>query len=412
MGEWKKILSEKSNGEIKITSTSASVEPAGDITFDLIADSNDVKITQNNGSAWNPTSSSSVATKAYVDSNSGTSLTAQNVIDIGNLTTANTTGCTGDQTIPSGNAIIDWTADQGATNIHAGNYTNTTYSEGNEGLVPGEGAANTFLKHDASFGIPEGANIASTGATNGYVLTANGADGCSWATVSAGTDVDVSVGNLETRLSEIDSNVTIGNADTVNTTISGDLEVGAQMMVKGSTSDSKLVINNTGIASIDTILEFQKGNASKFVIGFDDGDDTFKMNSGGNFVGTADFEMDTSGNLTIAGNVNGASATELGHLSGVTSSVSAAITKANDAMPKSGDAFTGVVTLAADPLVDLGAATKQYVDGFLIDEDDMSTDSATRLPSQQSVKAYVDANVVSGSGISTGKSIAMAMIFG
>ena len=31
-------------------------------------------------------------------------------------------------TIPSGNAIIDWTADQGSTNIHSGNYTNTTYS--------------------------------------------------------------------------------------------------------------------------------------------------------------------------------------------------------------------------------------------------------------------------------------------
>jgi hypothetical protein len=36
---------------------------------------------------------------------------------------------TGAPTIPSGNQIIDWTTDQGATNIHAGNYTdtNTTY---------------------------------------------------------------------------------------------------------------------------------------------------------------------------------------------------------------------------------------------------------------------------------------------
>ena len=32
--------------------------------------------------------------------------------------------------IPSGNAIIDWTADQGSTNIHSGNYINTTYSAG------------------------------------------------------------------------------------------------------------------------------------------------------------------------------------------------------------------------------------------------------------------------------------------
>jgi hypothetical protein len=37
---------------------------------------------------------------------------------------------TGTPTIPSGNQIIDWTSDQGSTNIHAGNYTdtNTTYT--------------------------------------------------------------------------------------------------------------------------------------------------------------------------------------------------------------------------------------------------------------------------------------------
>ena len=32
-------------------------------------------------------------------------------------------------TIPSGNAIIDWTTDRGTTNIHSGNYTNTTYNK-------------------------------------------------------------------------------------------------------------------------------------------------------------------------------------------------------------------------------------------------------------------------------------------
>ena len=32
-------------------------------------------------------------------------------------------------TIPSGNAILDWTTDRGATNIHSGNYVNTEYVE-------------------------------------------------------------------------------------------------------------------------------------------------------------------------------------------------------------------------------------------------------------------------------------------
>ena len=96
--------------------------------------------------------------------------------------------------IPSGNAIIDWTADQGNTNIHSGNYINTTYTVGDGGLtqnnftnddhtklngietgatadqtaaqirtalgtgngnlVPAAGSTGEFLKHDGTFGTP------------------------------------------------------------------------------------------------------------------------------------------------------------------------------------------------------------------------------------------------------------------
>jgi hypothetical protein len=52
------------------------------------------------------------------------------------------------------NEHLDWTTDRGSTNIHAGNYTNTTYSAGNSGLVPAEGSAGQFLKYDASWGTP------------------------------------------------------------------------------------------------------------------------------------------------------------------------------------------------------------------------------------------------------------------
>ena len=41
------------------------------------------------------------------------------------LGTSSSTALAGDTSIPSGNAILDWTADQGATNIHSGNYTDT-----------------------------------------------------------------------------------------------------------------------------------------------------------------------------------------------------------------------------------------------------------------------------------------------
>ena len=46
---------------------------------------------------------------------------------------------------------------------------------------------------------------------------------------------------------------------------------------------------------------------------------------------------------------------------------------------------------------------------FVVDEDNMVSDSATKVPTQQSVKAYVDANA---GGITTGKAIAMAIVFG
>ena len=62
---------------------------------------------------------------------------------------------TGTPTIPSGNAIIDWTSDQGGTNIHAGNYTdtNTVYthptSAGNK-HIPTGGESGQFLKYTSS----------------------------------------------------------------------------------------------------------------------------------------------------------------------------------------------------------------------------------------------------------------------
>ena len=45
-----------------------------------------------------------------------------------------------------------------------------------------------------------------------------------------------------------------------------------------------------------------------------------------------------------------------------------------------------------------------------VDEDDMSTDSATLVPTQQSVKAYVDSSVASAA--TKGFAIAMAIVFG
>ena len=69
------------------------------------------------------------------------------------------------------------------------------------------------------------------------------------------TDVNVSVGNLETRLSQIDSNITIGNANTVNTTISGDL------IVNGDTT----TITSSVVAIGDNMMKMAKDNSANSV---------------------------------------------------------------------------------------------------------------------------------------------------
>ena len=70
-------------------------------------------------------------------------------------------------TIPSGNAIIDWTG-SGAGTIHASNYTNTTYADfdnDNGGLVPSPestGTTTKYLREDGDWVIPPDTNTNTT----------------------------------------------------------------------------------------------------------------------------------------------------------------------------------------------------------------------------------------------------------
>ncbi|MBR52203.1 hypothetical protein CMK19_00365, partial [Candidatus Poribacteria bacterium] len=112
------------------------------------------------------------------------------------------------------NEHIDWTADQGSTNIHAGNYTNTTYtssdfthddltgfvasehidwtassagtihasnyvdndttySVGNSGLVPSEGTSGHYLAHDGSFAQVAYSQISGTPSLSSYITASS-----------------------------------------------------------------------------------------------------------------------------------------------------------------------------------------------------------------------------------------------
>ena len=75
------------------------------------------------------------------------------------------------------------------------------------------------------------------------------------------------------------------------------------MTLEGSTTNTKLTINNTGISSIDSVINFQKSSATNWTIGADGGDNNFKINAA-DTLGTGDpeFKIDGSGNTTILGN--------------------------------------------------------------------------------------------------------------
>jgi hypothetical protein len=72
---------------------------------------------------------------------------------------------TGAPTIPSGNQIIDWTADQGVTNIHAGNYTdtNTTYTAGANVSISGSNViSSTDTNTDTTYTAGSGLTLVGT----------------------------------------------------------------------------------------------------------------------------------------------------------------------------------------------------------------------------------------------------------
>ena len=97
--------------------------PAGAVFTDTTYTVGDGGLTQNNFTNALKTKLDGIAAGAEVNVQSDWNATSGDALILNK------------PTIPSGNAIIDWTVDQGATNIHSGNYTNTTYSVGDGGLT-------------------------------------------------------------------------------------------------------------------------------------------------------------------------------------------------------------------------------------------------------------------------------------
>ena len=106
----------------------------------------------------------------------------------------------GTPTIPSGNAIIDWTADQGNTNIHSGNYSNTQLSQ-EEVLGMLTAGANITITTDGEISATDtdtvythpttaGNKHIPSGGASGQFLRYSASGTASWATPSYTTNTD------------------------------------------------------------------------------------------------------------------------------------------------------------------------------------------------------------------------------
>ena len=249
------------------------------------------------------------------------------------------------------------------------------------------------------------------------------------AHLSAGTGITYSGGAISIGQAVATSS-DVQFADLI---LSGDLTVNGTTTTVASTNtthtDALIEYGNgtTGTPANDAGIVIERGDAANAFIGFDESADKFTVGTG-TFTGASTGNLsittgtmvanlegataDLTGNITVGGTVDGRDVAADGtKLDGIESSATADQTGAQikTAYEAETNAFTDAqftklanIETAADvtDATNVNAAGALMLSdtttaglGIVVDEDDMSSDLATKVPTQQSVKAYVDAQV-------------------
>ena len=249
-----------------------------------------------------------------------------------------------------------------------------------------------------------GSSIVTTGALNSGSITSG------FGTIDTGSSTITTTGLISGGSLDIDSvlinGTTIGHTDDTDlitladgvVTVAGELDavsldVSGSVDIDGTLEADAITINGTAIGSIYSVIA---GSSSIVTTG--------ALNSGSITSGFGTIDTGSS-TITTTGLISGGSLDiDDVLINGAT------IGHTNDT-----DLITladGVVTVAGEISVttlDIGgtnvtstAAELNILDGkAFLDEDDLSSDSATGIPSQQSIKAYIDNNISSVSASST-----------
>ena len=195
-------------------------------------------------------------------------------------------------------------------------------------------------------------------------------------------------------------------------TVSGDAVITGDLTVNGSTttvsstnttiSDSllELATGTTGTPANDVGLVIERGDSNNVFIGWDESADkvvagtgTFTGSSTGALTHTkANFEAADVKGSTFTGATGVAITGFLDEDTMSTNSATAGATQQSIKAYVDGQT-TDETAEGSSNLYYTNARADARISAALIDEDNMASDSATRLPSQQSVKAFVDGEV-------------------
>jgi hypothetical protein len=272
--------------------------------------------------------------------NGGTGATAlTNLITLTTHTTGNYVG-----TITGGDGITSSAATSGEGTTHSLSATGVLYGSAGLGgpdnldtLTNDSASGDKLLIYDIS-GTPAWKQI-----TAANLFTNHGGGGGGSGTINSGSTNEVAHytgegttvgGHSGFTYDPSGQNVAIGNHLTAaSATLSGTLEI--------------------DVGSGDPMIIFDTAGADKFTMGVDDTDaDKFKINSGSTLATTSDFMMDSSGNVTIAGDLT-ISGNDLYMASNTSGYILVADGTSFDTVAVSGDATIssgGSITIANDAI--------------------------------------------------------------